>query len=57
MYCSKCGEADQNVNSYCRKCGDFLLDNSSLLSLIYQKLGIETPQKKWLSILLSTFMR
>lgn len=27
MYCSKCGEPDQNVNSYCRKCGNFLLDN------------------------------
>ncbi len=27
MYCSKCGEADQNVNSYCRKCGNFLLEN------------------------------
>ncbi len=27
MYCSKCGEADQNVNSYCRKCGSFRLDS------------------------------
>jgi uncharacterized membrane protein (DUF485 family) len=24
MYCSKCGEADQNPNSYCRKCGNYL---------------------------------
>lgn len=27
MYCSKCGEADQTVNSYCRKCGSFRLDS------------------------------
>ncbi len=46
MYCSKCGEADQNVNSYCRKCGNFLLDNSSKFSLINQFLGIESPQKQ-----------
>jgi energy-coupling factor transporter transmembrane protein EcfT len=27
MYCSKCGEADQNENIYCRKCGSFRLDS------------------------------
>jgi hypothetical protein len=27
MYCSKCGEADQNDNVYCRKCGSFRLDS------------------------------
>jgi hypothetical protein len=46
MYCSKCGEADQTVNSYCRKCGDFLLDDSSKFSLINQILGIDSPQKQ-----------
>jgi hypothetical protein len=46
MYCSKCGEADQNVNSYCRKCGDFLIDNLSKFSLINQILGIDSPQKQ-----------
>jgi amino acid transporter len=46
MYCSKCGEADQNVNSYCRKCGDFLHDNLSKFSLINKILGIENPQKQ-----------
>lgn len=46
MYCSNCGEADQNVNSYCRKCGNFLLDNSSKFSLINHFVGIESPQKQ-----------
>jgi uncharacterized membrane protein YuzA (DUF378 family) len=46
MYCSKCGEADQTVNSYCRKCGDFLIDNLSKFSLINQILGIDSPQKQ-----------
>lgn len=27
MYCSKCGAADQDANSYCRKCGSFRLDS------------------------------
>jgi hypothetical protein len=46
MYCSKCGEADQNVNSYCRNCGNFLLDDSSKFSLMNQILGIDSPQKQ-----------
>jgi uncharacterized membrane protein YuzA (DUF378 family) len=46
MYCSKCGEADQSVNSYCRKCGDFLIDNLSKFSLINQILGIDSPKKQ-----------
>ena len=28
MYCQKCGKADQEVNSYCRQCGEFLPDMS-----------------------------
>jgi hypothetical protein len=46
MYCSKCGEADQNANSYCRKCGDFLINNLSKFSLINQILGIDSPKKQ-----------
>jgi hypothetical protein len=46
MYCSKCGEADQSVNSYCRKCGDFLIDNLSKFSMINQILGIDSPKKQ-----------
>jgi hypothetical protein len=46
MYCSKCGGADQNVNSYCRNCGEFLMDTLSKFSLINQILGIDSPKKQ-----------
>lgn len=26
MFCPKCGKADQTENTYCRSCGNFLLD-------------------------------
>jgi hypothetical protein len=26
MYCPSCGKSDQNGNSYCRQCGEFLAD-------------------------------
>ncbi len=34
MYCSKCGEADQDVNSYCRKCGSFLISNKTIFLIL-----------------------
>ncbi len=34
MYCSKCGEADQNANSYCRKCGNFLSSQQEIFMIL-----------------------
>lgn len=30
MFCPKCGKSDQQVNSYCRQCGNFLPDFENL---------------------------
>ncbi|HYM01050.1 MAG TPA: hypothetical protein VEZ90_18975 [Blastocatellia bacterium] len=30
MFCPECGAADQRVDSYCRKCGQWLADHKSL---------------------------
>lgn len=46
MYCPKCGNADQTENSYCRSCGEFLMDSSNKFNLIYNFLGISTPEKQ-----------
>ncbi|NJM52814.1 MAG: hypothetical protein HC846_05115 [Blastocatellia bacterium] len=46
MYCSKCGAADQSINSYCRSCGDFLINNLGLFSAIYRILGINNPKEQ-----------
>lgn len=32
MYCPKCGQSDQNENSFCRKCGTFLPDFDKIKS-------------------------
>jgi hypothetical protein len=46
MFCPKCGNADQTENSFCRNCGEFLVDTSSNFNLIYNFLGISTPEKQ-----------
>jgi len=46
MFCSKCGNADQTENSYCRNCGEFLADSSNKFNLIYNLFGITSPEKQ-----------
>jgi hypothetical protein len=40
MYCSKCGEADQNPNSYCRKCGYFLISNKTIFLILFNNCSL-----------------
>jgi len=46
MFCPKCGRADQETDSYCRSCGEFLTDLSSRPSLLTRVLGISNPEKQ-----------
>ena len=46
MFCPKCGTADQISNSYCRNCGEFLVDSSEKFNLLYKFFGINTPEKQ-----------
>ena len=43
MYCPKCGNAKQEPESYCRNCGEFLMDNSNLSFLMNKMLGGSRP--------------
>jgi len=43
MYCPRCGTADQEPESYCRSCGDFLLDYSGRSILISRLFGGSAP--------------
>lgn len=43
MYCPKCGNAEQEPESYCRKCGEFLMDYSGLSYLTNKMLGGSRP--------------
>jgi hypothetical protein len=43
MYCPTCGTADQQPESYCRSCGDFLTDYSSSSYLLNKVLGGSAP--------------
>lgn len=43
MYCPKCGNAKQEPESYCRNCGDFLMDYSGLSYLTNKMLGGSRP--------------
>ena len=43
MFCPKCGNADQQPESYCRNCGEFLVDHSSSSYLLNKILGGSTP--------------
>ena len=46
MFCPKCGNAEQKENSYCRNCGEFLIDSSNKFNLIYNFIGFTTPEKQ-----------
>lgn len=46
MFCPKCGRADQETDSYCRSCGEFLTDLSSRPSLLNRVFGISNPEKQ-----------
>lgn len=56
MFCPNCGTADQKENSYCRNCGEFLMDSSKNLNLIYSFLGITTPEKQLTLNLIINFL-
>ena len=43
MYCPQCGKADQETESYCRNCGEFLLDHSGRSFLVSRLLGSSKP--------------
>ena len=46
MFCPKCGKGEQKADSYCRNCGEFLVDSSSRSSLVVRILGISNPEKQ-----------
>ena len=46
MFCPKCGKGEQQADSYCRNCGEFMLDSSSRSSLVVRILGISNPEKQ-----------
>ena len=46
MFCPKCGRAEQETDSYCRCCGEFLTDLSSRPSLLNRVFGISNPEKQ-----------
>lgn len=46
MFCPNCGKGDQAADSYCRSCGDFLIDPAKHTSLMNRILGITNPEKQ-----------
>jgi hypothetical protein len=46
MFCPKCGKGEQKPDSYCRSCGEFLVDSSSRSSLVVRILGISNPERQ-----------
>jgi uncharacterized membrane protein YuzA (DUF378 family) len=46
MFCPKCGKGEQVPDSYCRNCGDYLVDPASSTSLLSRVLGISNPEKQ-----------
>ena len=46
MFCPKCGKDEQVPDSYCRSCGDYLVDSSSNASLMNRILGISNPERQ-----------
>ena len=46
MYCPKCGKDEQVPDSYCRSCGDYLVDPSNNASLMNRFLGISNPERQ-----------
>jgi len=47
MFCSSCGQGEQTPDSYCRSCGEFLVDPSSKYSLLNRILGISRPENQF----------
>ena len=47
MFCSSCGQGEQTPDSYCRSCGEFLVDPTSKYSLLNRILGISRPEKQF----------
>lgn len=45
MFCPKCGKGDQSADSYCRSCGDFLIDPAQH-TLMNRILGITNPERQ-----------
>ncbi len=45
MFCQKCGAADQSVDSYCKRCGEWLADPSQLRRR-RGHLGARTPEER-----------
>ena len=43
MFCPKCGNAEQEAESYCRNCGEFLIDYSGQSYLINKLFGGSAP--------------
>ena len=46
MFCPKCGKGEQVPDSYCRSCGDYLVDSSNNVSLMNRLLGISNPERQ-----------
>src|SRR5829696_8197700 len=46
MFCPKCGKGEQIADSYCRSCGDYLVDSSNNASLMNRILGISNPERQ-----------
>jgi hypothetical protein len=46
MFCPKCGKGEQAADSYCRSCGDYLIDTANNTSLVNRILGISNPEKQ-----------
>ncbi len=46
MFCPKCGKGEQIPDSYCRSCGDYLVDSSNNASLMNRILGISNPERQ-----------
>ena len=46
MFCPKCGKGEQAPDSYCRNCGEFLVDATDNASLMNRMLGISNPEKQ-----------
>jgi ribosomal protein S27AE len=43
MFCPRCGSGDQEPESYCRNCGEFLLDHTGRSFLLNKLLGGSAP--------------
>ena len=43
MFCPKCGNADQQPDSYCRSCGEFVTDHAANSYVLSKLLGGSTP--------------